>query len=99
MRASAALKSALLSCCLVLASITAAGCSNGSPTTPSSYSEHDHRGGNPGNLSDAHGSSASLDRGDWVRERDASAKSRFAGVTVRVTGTNLSAAWMTLATS
>jgi hypothetical protein len=90
MRASAAMKSALLLCCLVLGGITAAGCSNSSPTTPSSTPNLTTSAAIAGNLADAHSSSASLAGVTGGSSATPLARSRFAGVTVRITGTSLS---------
>lgn len=89
MRVSAT-KSASLLCGVFLAVIAAVGCSNSSPTQPSSAPTTSAAAAIAGNLSDGHSSAASLAVLNGGSSAVASGKSRFAGVIVRVMGTNLS---------
>ena len=87
MRASAT-KSAFLLCAVLLSAIAVVGCSNSSPAQPSSSPTSSAAAAIAGNLSDGHSSASAL--AAVTGGATPAAQSRFAGVTVRVMGTNLS---------
>ncbi len=92
MHASTAMKSVALFGSVGFAALVAAGCGSSSPTTPSSAATATTGAAIAGSVADAHGSMSSLTGMSGGSSAATSASSKFAGLTVRVMGTGLSAA-------